>query len=184
MKHTMSLTYREACNLFQYEQPPSSSTQDNSGHQNHVPMTLSDSSIRLSGKPTTNTDQHASSSSNELVLELRRLREHLQRLQLTGALDGPPDALHSMSDRLDLVSADSPTGTTARANSVPRKSDTLRCLESCCNGRAFSSRSNLIRHQRERRGESAKLRCSFCDAVFSRRTARDAHEAARRCRHL
>ncbi|KAF7585891.1 hypothetical protein BBP40_009929 [Aspergillus hancockii] len=179
----MSVTYREAWNLFQYEQPPSSSDHDNLELYDPFPATLFGSQIPSRANPPTNTDQQAASSSSELVAELRRLREDLERLQSTEASEGPPDALHSMSDRLDLIASDSQTNNVAR-NSVTQQSDALRCWESCCNGRAFSNRSNLIRHQRERRGASAKLRCSFCDAVFSRRGARDAHEAARRCRRL
>ncbi|KAI9925909.1 hypothetical protein ASPWEDRAFT_173999 [Aspergillus wentii DTO 134E9] len=56
-----------------------------------------------------------------------------------------------------------------------------RCWESCCRGRRFSNRSNLVRHQRERFGEKAKLRCIYCNARFSRSSARNAHQARRNC---
>ncbi|KAE8139792.1 hypothetical protein BDV38DRAFT_280709 [Aspergillus pseudotamarii] len=175
----MSLTYQEAWNLFQYEDSPQSLNTSSNAQ-----------SPRLAGNhtspadPTVATNHEAESSNSELVTELRRLREDLQRLQFTGSQEDAPDVVPSMSNRSGSESAASQTTIAVRTNQASQKSDTLRCWESCCNGRVFSNRSNLIRHQRERRGESAKLRCSFCDAVFSRRAARDTHEAARRCRRL
>ncbi|PGH13474.1 hypothetical protein AJ79_03604 [Helicocarpus griseus UAMH5409] len=58
----------------------------------------------------------------------------------------------------------------------------LWCWDSCCNGRKFSNKSNMVRHRRERSGHLAKFRCSFCNAYFSRRSVRNAHEANRICR--
>ncbi|KEQ59429.1 uncharacterized protein M437DRAFT_57078, partial [Aureobasidium melanogenum CBS 110374] len=58
-----------------------------------------------------------------------------------------------------------------------------RCWDSCCNGRTFSNNSNLARHQREKRGGSTKLKCSICGTGFSRSSARNAHEAEKRCRN-
>ncbi|KAG2005118.1 hypothetical protein GB937_009077 [Aspergillus fischeri] len=122
------------------------------------------------------TDQNTTTttlSKAELISELRRLRRDLQELQSASN----PNPNPQISDRPEPS-----TSTTQPDNSVPHrdhgseKSETARCWESCCNGRLFSNRSNLIRHQRERRGESAKLPCSFCDAVFLRSSARNAHE--------
>ncbi|KAE8160975.1 hypothetical protein BDV40DRAFT_201104 [Aspergillus tamarii] len=175
----MSLTYQEAWNLFQYEDSPPSVNMSSNAQNNR----LADNPTSPANSTVTPNPQSESPSS-ELVTELRRLREDLQRLQLTASQDDAPHVVSSTSNRLDSDSSASQTTAAVRRNQTLQKPDTLRCWESCCNGRTFSNRSNLIRHQRERRGESAKLRCSFCDAVFSRRAARDTHEAARRCRRL
>lgn len=163
-------SYREAWGLFQDEPVFSSSS------------TASLSSGLGPGMRMINPDQSAASSTTskpDLVSELQRLRQDLRELQTASHPNQNPPP----SDRPETFSF-----TTQPDNSLPHrepgseKSEAFRCLESCCNGRLFSTRSNLIRHQRERRGESAKLRCSFCDAVFLRSSARNAHEAARRCR--
>ncbi|KAE8362360.1 hypothetical protein BDV27DRAFT_159839 [Aspergillus caelatus] len=173
----MSLTYQEAWNLFQYEDSPSSLNKSSNAQ---IPQ-LADNPTSPAD-PTVTPKHQTESPSSELITELRRLREDLQRLQFTGSQEDALDVVPSTSNRLDSDSPTPQTTAAVRMNQASQKSDTLRCWESCCNGRVFSNRSNLIRHQRERRGESAKLRCSFCDAVFSRRAARDTHEAARRCR--
>ncbi|PKY01215.1 hypothetical protein P168DRAFT_60114 [Aspergillus campestris IBT 28561] len=150
-------TYREAWSLFQDDVVlPSSSTANLS------------SGTELPGQSAASRTV----SKTELVSELRRLRQDLQDLQSTS---------HPNQDPHTTFSSTQPD------NSLPREPGTeklepYRCWESCCNGRVFSTRSNLIRHQRERKGESAKLRCSFCGAVFLRSSARNAHESARRCR--
>lgn len=57
----------------------------------------------------------------------------------------------------------------------------LRCWDSCCRGRKFSTKSNMIRHRRERLGQVGKC-CSICNAYFTRRSVCNAHEANRMCR--
>ncbi|KAK6814544.1 hypothetical protein RU639_009443 [Aspergillus parasiticus] len=173
----MSLTYQEAWNLFQYEDSPPSFINDYPKAQD---SRITDNHTQANHTITPN--HQTENSNSELVTELRRLREDLQRLQFTGSQEDTLDFVPSTSNSSDFGSPASQTTVAVRINKGFQKEDTLRCWESCCNGRAFSNRSNLTRHQRERRGESAKLRCSFCDAVFSRRAARDTHEAARRCR--
>ncbi|KAE8340639.1 hypothetical protein BDV24DRAFT_61088 [Aspergillus arachidicola] len=168
---------REAWNLFQYEDSPPSLINDYPKAQD---PRLTDNHTQANHTITPN--HQAENSNSELVTELRRLREDLQRLQFTGSQEDALDVVPSTSNLSDFGSPASQTTAAVHTNQGSQKEDILRCWESCCNGRAFSNRSNLTRHQRERRGESAKLRCSFCDAVFSRRAARDTHEASRRCR--
>ncbi|CAG7920296.1 unnamed protein product [Penicillium olsonii] len=64
------------------------------------------------------------------------------------------------------------------ANSRPRP----QCWDHGCNGREFSTFSNLLRHQRERSGVVAKAECPVCGAVFTRTTARNIHVAQGKCR--
>ncbi|KAJ5346361.1 hypothetical protein N7541_008843 [Penicillium brevicompactum] len=64
------------------------------------------------------------------------------------------------------------------ATSRPRP----QCWDHGCNGREFSTFSNLLRHQRERSGVVAKAECPVCGAVFTRTTARNIHVAQAKCR--
>ncbi|KAI9847159.1 MAG: hypothetical protein M1837_003021 [Sclerophora amabilis] len=133
-------------------------------------------------------------SGANMAQELQRLRYDLHQLQYSSAPGTGPDPAEAaqVSEKLDLLTtavySDSlPPGSAGRSRSgsavdANQQYGSLRCFDTCCNGKQFSNKSNLVRHQRERRGEAAKLRCSFCDAVFSRSSARNSHEAERRCR--
>jgi len=57
-----------------------------------------------------------------------------------------------------------------------------QCWDHGCNGREFSTFSNLLRHQREKSGLAAKSNCPRCGAEFTRTTARNGHMAHDKCR--
>ncbi|KAI9671615.1 MAG: hypothetical protein M1829_004620 [Trizodia sp. TS-e1964] len=57
-----------------------------------------------------------------------------------------------------------------------------RCWDHGCNGRQFSTFSNLLRHQREKSGTSTKSYCPRCGAEFTRTTARNGHMRHEKCR--
>ncbi|KAJ5081595.1 hypothetical protein NUU61_009859 [Penicillium alfredii] len=57
-----------------------------------------------------------------------------------------------------------------------------QCWDHGCNGREFSTFSNLLRHQREKSGVVAKAECPICGAVFTRTTARNIHVAQGKCK--
>ena len=57
-----------------------------------------------------------------------------------------------------------------------------QCWEHGCNGRQFSTFSNLFRHQREKSGTAAKSTCPRCGAEFTRTTARNGHMAHEKCK--
>lgn len=57
-----------------------------------------------------------------------------------------------------------------------------QCWGHNCNGREFSTFSNLLRHERERSGVVAKAECPMCGAVFTRTAARNIHVAQRKCK--
>ncbi|OXV06304.1 hypothetical protein Egran_05927 [Elaphomyces granulatus] len=57
-----------------------------------------------------------------------------------------------------------------------------QCWDHGCNGREFSTFSNLLRHQRERSGAAAKSECPHCGAIFTRTTARNTHIAQGKCK--
>ena len=56
-----------------------------------------------------------------------------------------------------------------------------QCWEHGCNGRQFSTFSNLLRHQREKSGTASKSYCPRCGAEFTRTTARNGHLAHDKC---
>ncbi len=57
-----------------------------------------------------------------------------------------------------------------------------QCWDHGCNGRQFSTFSNLLRHQRERTGVASKSYCPRCGAEFTRATARNGHVAHVKCK--
>lgn len=57
-----------------------------------------------------------------------------------------------------------------------------QCWEHGCNGRQFSTFSNLLRHQREKSGVATKSSCPNCGAEFTRTTARNGHMAHDKCK--
>lgn len=60
--------------------------------------------------------------------------------------------------------------------------DKPRCWEHGCNGRVFSTFSNLLRHQREKAGKAQKSNCPSCGAEFTRTTARNSHLRQAKCK--
>lgn len=57
-----------------------------------------------------------------------------------------------------------------------------QCFEHGCNGREFSTFSNLLRHQRERSGNASKSVCPHCGTKFTRTTARNGHLTSGKCK--
>lgn len=94
-----------------------------------------------------------------------------------GSSASPSAGLGTLGDISQSRTADTHTSSSSNGGQAE-----CRCWESCCVGRVFSNKSNLVRHQRERSSESAPLKCSFCSAEYSRSSARNAHEAKRTCR--
>ncbi|KAI1121760.1 hypothetical protein F5Y10DRAFT_255610 [Nemania abortiva] len=67
---------------------------------------------------------------------------------------------------------------------VADRDEKPRCWEHGCNGREFSSKSNLIRHMKEKSGASNKCTCPLCGAIFTRSSARDTHLAKQSCNKI
>ncbi|KAK5093819.1 hypothetical protein LTR70_001541 [Exophiala xenobiotica] len=57
-----------------------------------------------------------------------------------------------------------------------------QCWDHGCNGRQFSTFSNLLRHQREKSGTANKARCPHCGTEFTRTTARNGHMYGGKCK--
>ncbi|KAI6350081.1 hypothetical protein MCOR25_010598 [Pyricularia grisea] len=57
-----------------------------------------------------------------------------------------------------------------------------QCWEHGCNGRSFSTFSNLLRHQREKSGQATKATCLDCGTEFTRTAARNFHQKNGKCK--
>ncbi|KAK5056564.1 hypothetical protein LTR84_012095 [Exophiala bonariae] len=57
-----------------------------------------------------------------------------------------------------------------------------QCWDHGCNGRQFSTFSNLLRHQREKSGSAMKATCPHCGTEFTRTTARNGHMSGGKCK--
>jgi len=66
-----------------------------------------------------------------------------------------------------------------RVIDAPKES---RCWEHGCNGRAFSTHSNYLRHLREKSGQSTKSTCPRCGQTFTRKTAMNGHMLHEKCK--
>ncbi|KAM7197983.1 hypothetical protein V8F33_005250 [Rhypophila sp. PSN 637] len=71
-----------------------------------------------------------------------------------------------------------PSGQVRVGHSRPKP----QCWEHGCNGRQFSTFSNLSRHQREKSGQATKATCPECGTEFTRTTARNDHLMHRKCK--
>ena len=66
----------------------------------------------------------------------------------------------------------------------PLNNQALQCWEHGCNGRQFSTQSNLKRHKREKAGKTLKWYCFQCGADFTRLSARNTHVAKKSCTRI
>lgn len=82
-----------------------------------------------------------------------------------------------------LASAPSLLGDEATAATKPADPN-LRCWDHGCNGRFFTTLSNLKRHQREQSSSRASHLCPLCGAEFSRTTARNQHIQNQSCTRI
>jgi len=57
-----------------------------------------------------------------------------------------------------------------------------QCWEHGCNGRQFSTSSNLQRHQRQKSGNAVRHECPKCGASFTRKMARNDHRDGGKCK--
>jgi len=96
---------------------------------------------------------------------------------LSSASDHQPNMYQTQQVSSKIVASDS--GDHVRVvHSRPKP----QCWEHGCNGRQFSTFSNLLRHQREKSGAAAKSTCPNCGAEFTRTTARNGHMAHEKCK--
>ena len=73
----------------------------------------------------------------------------------------------------------------SQAPTTSTKGDTkAQCWDHGCNGRVFSTWSNLKRHQKAKSGQAKKVLCPQCGGEFTRVTARDTHLAKGSCNRI
>ncbi|KAI5271214.1 hypothetical protein E4T47_05457 [Aureobasidium subglaciale] len=151
--------------------------------------------------PSSQSNERAPVLEATILAEIQRLQQELaeikrSRLSMYADAKGSPSETASEMTHTLQTPQHIPTTTPAAADQCANIAPTdnqrplsngrelPRCWNSCCNGRTFSTQSNLVRHQREKRGVGTDLKCSFCGVEFSRSSARKTHEAERRCRNL
>jgi hypothetical protein len=89
----------------------------------------------------------------------------------------PPAFIASNTDESTAKSSSSDISSVKGLNPRPK----AECWDHGCNGRQFSTFSNLLRHQREKSGTASKSYCPKCGAEFTRTTARNGHLAHDKC---
>ncbi|KAM0315480.1 hypothetical protein ACHAO8_003879 [Botrytis cinerea] len=90
---------------------------------------------------------------------------------------------HSLSPLTPLSSISQPSPLEPRDHvRVVQSRPKPQCWDHGCNGRQFSTFSNLLRHQREKSGVASKSSCPNCGAEFTRTTARNGHMAHEKCK--
>jgi uncharacterized C2H2 Zn-finger protein len=101
----------------------------------------------------------------------------------------PKDPTYVLSDQQPPTSLTAPASDPAKNGARAVEQDAgddvdLCCWEHGCNGRKFTTRSNLKRHRREKSRARLECRCPRCDAIFSRTTARNTHLARGSCNRI
>ncbi|KAI0506927.1 hypothetical protein F5B22DRAFT_428439 [Xylaria bambusicola] len=137
----------------------------NNQHPSHRSVLGLDNNNAISGLPDGTSILHTSVAS-------------CQQTSSSFVLPSPcPTTLNQPMAILDLL--DGPN------NDIPVDRDEKpRCWEHGCNGREFSSKSNLMRHMKEKSGASNKCTCPLCGAIFTRSSARDTHLAKQSCNKI
>ena len=102
---------------------------------------------------------------------------HTQPYVPQHALSYPPPFVGSSVN--DLLGK--PMGSAASSIRMLNQRPKPQCWEHGCNGRQFSTFSNLLRHQREKSGTATKSYCPKCGAEFTRTTARNGHLQFDKC---
>lgn len=173
-----------------YYHPASSSqhlSQSNLPHDPHGPRSsaLPYAFPSLSGSPTALPDHGYASAppymlqqSNYMLSQSPLLPPHPNPISVSppAHMVPPGESLYSSPES---IPASSDVDRQVRVISSRPKP---QCWDHGCNGREFSTFSNLLRHQREKSGVVAKAECPSCGAVFTRTTARNIHVAQGKCK--
>ncbi|EHY58006.1 hypothetical protein ABEF92_002983 [Exophiala dermatitidis] len=112
------------------------------------------------------------------------------RTQDGGTLHQPPPAARLPSNTLDDMQQPFPPPANLTLESTPTPIELKpsrpkpQCWDHGCNGRQFSTFSNLLRHQREKSGSAAKAVCPHCGTEFTRTTARNGHLSGGKCKGM
>lgn len=105
---------------------------------------------------------HANDHSTAFSSHYRPVHEHSSMMYAAPSLVPTSGSMSPMGS--GGVVADSSHVRVVQARPKPQ------CWEHGCNGRQFSTFSNLLRHQREKSGQATKSSCPNCGAEFTRTT--------------
>ncbi|KAL2815767.1 hypothetical protein BDW59DRAFT_13349 [Aspergillus cavernicola] len=151
-----------------------------------IPYSFPSSSVPTSSPPMSE-HMYTSSSPSYLVNQSEYyLAQGSSISSNTGSLAASPQPQPLMSSGTVYSSSDSAPASTDPEQQVRVISfrPKPQCWDHGCNGREFSTFSNLLRHQREKSGVVAKAECPSCGAVFTRTTARNIHVAQGKCKGM
>src|SRR3954452_7144432 len=105
--------------------------------------------------------------------------------EVTDNASGRPHSLSSASDQPYFYrSTPLPSQGSQETVKVVYSRQKPQCWDHGCNGRQFSTFSNLLRHQREKSGTATKARCPHCGTEFTRTTARNGHLYGGKCKGM
>lgn len=100
-----------------------------------------------------------------------------------GSLPSSTSALPSLSSSLRLFPPPAnPLESSTEGYRILASRPKPQCFDHGCNGRQFSTFSNLLRHQREKSGSATKATCPHCGTEFTRTTARNGHLWGGKCK--
>lgn len=111
-------------------------------------------------------------------IELERLQSRSERRQDSG------ESPQSGSVSEDILEEELQAGILPQSmRPVPTlENEVPRCWEHDCNGREFSTWSNLARHRREKSKDHVRSRCPLCGMSFSRKVVLVNHVRRRTCK--
>jgi len=111
-------------------------------------------------------------------IELERLQSRSERRQDSG------ESPQSGSVGEDILEEELQAGILPQSmRPVPTlENEVPRCWEHDCNGREFSTWSNLARHRREKSKDHIRSRCPLCGISFSRKVVLVNHVRRRTCK--
>ncbi|KAI9376609.1 hypothetical protein BJX61DRAFT_530765 [Aspergillus egyptiacus] len=178
-----------------YQPGPSSSHYLYSQHQGRhhprtasVPYSFPSSSVAMSSSPAQEQQMFTPSPPPYLANQSEYyLAQGSSISSNAGSLAASPQPQPLMPSGTTYSSPDAPPAST---NPMPPPERVIsfrpkpQCWDHGCNGREFSTFSNLLRHQREKSGVVAKAECPSCGAVFTRTTARNIHVAQGKCKGM
>ncbi|KAI1292753.1 hypothetical protein F5Y03DRAFT_388183 [Xylaria venustula] len=121
-----------------------------------------------------NADNGQSNGSNTLHTPPASCRQISRNFMSSSPRPAPSSQPMAVLDLLDAPNIEQ----------LEERDEKPRCWEHGCNGREFSSKSNLMRHVKEKSGASNKCTCPLCGAIFTRSSARDTHIAKQSCNKI
>lgn len=108
---------------------------------------------------------------------------HGQEDYMSSEIEHGPDGFDTGSDHMSLIGSLPTTLASSGADfEIMPSRPKPQCWEHGCNGRQFSTFSNLLRHQREKSGSAMKAICPYCGTEFTRTTARNGHMYGGKCK--